>query len=332
MTRKRLTRDQKWFFQYFPYQQMRIETDLFHGLASIIKLTDGEYFYWDFPLAGKTAVAGKGMTWLQLIPDNGKRAITVKFLPDKRVSVWYVDVIDHMEYDPDGIACFLDTYLDVIFTPQGDIKIDDRDELDQAFHNGEFTETEYLAIIAEGDAIVRDLCSNIPATELWCQQILDYVEELLRPKKFVLFLDIDGVLDIYNPSRPVQTLLPEAVARLKHLVARTNGSIVLASDWRYGSRENRMVLNKTFQQEGLSIAGETPYGNSFQCRTEEILAYLQAHPEIYNYVILDDCYGDDYSSNEIVRQHLVHVDALKGLQDCDLMKACEIMNRQGELF
>ena len=62
-------------------------------------------------------------------------------------------------------------------------------------------------------------------------------------------------------------------------------------------------------------------------RTEEIQAYLQEHPEIYNYVILDDCFGDDYSSDMNMKKHLVSVDALKGLQDNDLVKACEIMNR-----
>lgn len=44
-------------------------------------------------------------------------------------------------------------------------------------------------------------------------------------------------------------------------------------------------------------------------------------------IFLDDCYGDDYSSNPQLQAHLVHIDAMKGLQDCDLIKASEIMNR-----
>lgn len=42
MTKKRLTRDLKWGFQYFPYYQMRIECDRFHGWAALNELTDGE--------------------------------------------------------------------------------------------------------------------------------------------------------------------------------------------------------------------------------------------------------------------------------------------------
>lgn len=180
MKRKRLNRDQQWFFQHYPYFQMRMENDIFAGLVSLIQLTDGKYLYWDFPKAGKAAVAGKGMVWLQLIPDYGSRVITAMFLPDKRVSVWYVDVIEEAAYDADGVAVFIDKYLDVIFTPQGDVKIDDRDELDAAFQSGELTQEQYDAALQEGEAIVDELCSDIPATERWCREILEYVEKEIK--------------------------------------------------------------------------------------------------------------------------------------------------------
>ena len=58
----------------------------------------------------------------------------------------------------------------------------------------------------------------------------------------------------------------------------------------------------------------------------EIKAYLEEHSKIRRYVILDDCYGDDYSCDEELKKHLVFVDALKGLQKPDLIEACRIMN------
>lgn len=180
MTRKRLDRDKKWFFQGFPYYQLRLESELFTGLASLIRLTDGEYLYWALPKAGNVAVAGKGMVWLQLIPDESSRVITAKFLPDKRVSVWYVDVMENMDYDPDGVAAFTDKYLDVIFSPQGDVIIDDRDELDEAYRSGDLSKVQYETALQEGDAIVTDLCSDIGATEKWCREILDYVEKQIE--------------------------------------------------------------------------------------------------------------------------------------------------------
>lgn len=343
MTRKRLNRDMKWFFQHFPYFQMRMENDIFTGLVSLILLTDGEYLYWEYPLAGKVAVAGQGMIWLQLIPDQGSRAITAMFLPDKKVSVWYVDVIEEASFDPDGVAVFLDKYLDVIFTPQGDVVIDDRDELDAAFHSGELTEEQYNSALQEGEAIIDELCSDIPATERWCQQILELAEKKIGENQFVIFLDVDGVLDVFDPELQIQKLIPEAMERLSRLVTKTNAKIVVISDWRYGSEKyaeycrknnqyavqcaNWLHLEEALGREAISIYDVTPWDQKLRTRTEEIRAYLDSNPQIYNYVILDDCFQDDYSSDSDIQAHLVQTDALKGLQDSDLVRVCEIMNR-----
>ncbi|MDE5741889.1 MAG: hypothetical protein K2H90_05510 [Oscillospiraceae bacterium] len=182
MTKKRLDRDKKWGFQGFPYYQMRMDNEDFHGLVSVIKLMAGDYFFWEKPKAGKTSVCGKGMLWLQLIPDNQYRAITAKFLPESRtvqgvkysksVSIWYVDVIDGWGYDEDGIAYFTDQYLDVVFDVEGDVIIEDRDELDAAYKSGELSEEQYQRAIKEGNDIVSELCSDIEKTQLWCENIL----------------------------------------------------------------------------------------------------------------------------------------------------------------
>ena len=147
MKKKRLNRD-GWGFQYFPYYQMRIDCDRFHGLVCLLRIVEGDSNYWEMPKAGRVAVCGEGMTWLQMIPDEGKRVITVKYFHDGDVdttrtnypswaseemcpSLWYVDVMEKLEYDEQGIAVYVDKYLDVIFSPEGDVKVDDRDELDE---------------------------------------------------------------------------------------------------------------------------------------------------------------------------------------------------------
>ena len=81
MKHKRLNRD-AWGFQYYPYYQMRIDHELFHGLACLIRFTDGEKNYWQMPTAGRVQVTGSGMTWLELIPDDTHRVITV-FYPGR---------------------------------------------------------------------------------------------------------------------------------------------------------------------------------------------------------------------------------------------------------
>ena len=178
MKRKRLDRDTWWEHNKVKsprYYQLHVDIEEFHGLVCLLQLTDGEYHYWDFPIAGKRHVTGKGMTWLQLIPDEKKRVITAKYLSDNSVSLWYVDIIENIEYDTDGVAIFIDKYLDVCFTPQGDIIIDDRDELDDAYQSGELSKEQYEAALAECDLIIDDLCSDIVKTESVCSKILSYV-------------------------------------------------------------------------------------------------------------------------------------------------------------
>ncbi len=84
-----------------------------------------------------------------------------------------------------------------------------------------------------------------------------------------------------------------------------------------------MISNGFFS----TIHDVIPWDKKFKTRAEEVAAYLESHPQIYNYAILDDCYVDDYSSNPQLQAHQVHIDASKGLQDCDLIKTSEIMNR-----
>jgi predicted RNA-binding protein associated with RNAse of E/G family len=188
MKRKRLDRSKihGWGFDGHPYYQMRVDIDEFHGLVCFIRLISGKYCYWDLPKAGKTKVCGKGMVWLQLIPDGKNRVMTAKYLPKKlfgksqKIAVWYVDVIDGVEYDADGVAVFIDKYLDVCFTPQGDVIIDDRDELDEAFKTGELSQEQYDAAIRECDLIIKEYCSDIEKTELLCNKILFHVEDRIE--------------------------------------------------------------------------------------------------------------------------------------------------------
>lgn len=139
-------------------------------------------------------MTGAGMTWLELIPDNTNRVITIKYFPDgahdeERIhypfpaneryqpSIWYVDITDGIEYDEYGIAVYIDKYLDVIFTPEGDVKIDDGDELEAAYNSGELSKEQYDAALLEGDKILKELCSDISNTDKWCAEIRQIVED-----------------------------------------------------------------------------------------------------------------------------------------------------------
>ena len=258
MNKMRLTRDRKWYFQYFPYHQMYMDNELFKGWVSLNYLTDGETRYWEYEKSGKIPVCAKGMTWLTLIPDDRKRCIGAYIKPDRRASVWYVDVI---------------------LTPQGDAIVQDRDELDAAYESGELNDFQYGEALKEGELILEELAADIDKTEQFCLAVLAKAEEMIAGDKFTIFLGVDG-----------GNMLPG-------LVKRTQAEVVEVSDWH---------LN----------------------RTAEIKCYLESHPEIKRYVILDDCCSDNYESDKEIQKHLVFVDALKGLQKENLLAACAIMNMQ----
>lgn len=193
MKHKRLNRDQ-WGFMYYPYYQMRIDHELFHGLACLIRFTDGEKNYWATPKAGRIQVTGEGMTWLELIPDDTRRVITAMYFPDGthgperesypvtvneqyQPSIWYIDIIEGTGYDEDGIAAFIDKYLDVIITPEGDVKVDDRDELDAAYASGELTKEQYDAALAEGEDILKAYGGDIRGLDAWCAAVRQLAED-----------------------------------------------------------------------------------------------------------------------------------------------------------
>ncbi len=343
MNKMRLVRDRKWFFQYYPYHQMHMDNELLKGWVSINYLTDGETRFWEYEKSGAVPVCGKDMIWLTIIPDDKSRCIGAYFLPNRRVSVWYIDVIEGTGIDDDGVVYYIDKYLDIVLTPQGDVCIKDRDELDAAYASGELSTSQYEDALREGDLIVKELGTDIEKTEKYCRDILEKAEEIISMDRFTIFLDIDGVLDIFSSKRVTQELLPQAVQNLKELVDRTKADVVIISDWRYGSLEYREKacergyekiipnwdnLVATLEKADIQIKDVTPWDDSIVNRTGEIKQYLEEHPWIKRYVILDDCFRDNYESDKEIQKHLVFIDALKGLQKEDLISACAIMNMQ----
>lgn len=213
MNKMRLTRDRKWYFQYFPYHQMHMDNELFKGWVSLNFLTDGETRFWEYEKSGKIPVSAKGMTWLTPIPDDRKRCIGAYIKPDRRVSVWYVDVIEETGIDEDGVVYYIDKYLDVILTPQGDVIVQDRDELDAAYESGELSDAQYEEALKEGELIIKELATDIGKTEEFCLAVLAKAEEMIAGDRFTIFLNLE-----------------RTVADLTNLVERTQADVVNISD------------------------------------------------------------------------------------------------------
>lgn len=159
----------------------------------------------------------------------------------------------------------------------------------------------------------------------------------------IIFLDIDGVLNSeeffvertqdcryhdykragYSArlARQMCSVDSVAISKLNNLITQTGASIVVSSTWRADDPE----LQELFAAVGIpAYIDITPY-HTTRHRGTEIQQWLDKHPEVDNYVILDD--DDDMLDKQL--NNFVHVDAYKrGLSDVDVEKAIAILNKK----
>ena len=154
----------------------------------------------------------------------------------------------------------------------------------------------------------------------------------------VIFLDIDGVLNNYKTTAlspmgytGISSIL---LKRFSMLVKETDSCIVLSSTWKdewnqdmSKSSEDGKYLHKKLLQTGIHIIdkiNDEEIGLSH--RGAAISFYLGIHPEITNYVILDDYEFDFYDYPDLLK-HFVKVDEQIGISNEDIKKAIEILKK-----
>ena len=114
-----------------------------------------------------------------------------------------------------------------------------------------------------------------------------------RHKHFVIFLDVDGVL---NTTTTVQktpdgyTGIDDArVEVLAKIIEKIGGAdLVLSSDWKEmkPTDDDYVYLVSKLKKYGLEISGQT-FDSNLE-RGKGIKEYLEEHSEIEEFVILDD--------------------------------------------
>lgn len=152
----------------------------------------------------------------------------------------------------------------------------------------------------------------------------------------IIFLDIDGVLNYENCTARCGMyygIEDDKVTLLKQVVDATGAKIVLSSTWRLGMNngghrlaEHAVYMNEKFSAQGLEIydvTEELHRGGDF--RGEEINEWLSRHPDVTEWVVLDDEWFWDFNQYDI-RQHLVHTSQYLGLTDEDVKEAIDILN------
>ena len=109
----------------------------------------------------------------------------------------------------------------------------------------------------------------------------------------VLFLDVDGVLNtkrtVKSTPRGYRGIDDARVEILAKVFEKyMDADIVLTSDWKDMKPENEdfIYLVSKLEKQGLKLAGKTH--DHWNNRGEGIIDYLNIHPEVEEYVILDD--------------------------------------------
>ena len=144
----------------------------------------------------------------------------------------------------------------------------------------------------------------------------------------ILFLDIDGVMNSklyfknsFNPDEDDSRFDVYSVYLVKKLVEEFSLKIVITSHWRSGMVEKLMSeLKRNELMSFLHKDSFTPILRSAQ-RGTEIKAWLDSHPEINDYLIIDD------NENMLEEQkcRFVKTDAFAGLLDENYYDAREIL-------
>ena len=135
----------------------------------------------------------------------------------------------------------------------------------------------------------------------------------------VIFLDIDGVLNDFTSSANIWDDTPTDMhlRNLKLIVDETGAEIILSSTWRLFMRSRR-VVEKRLADFGMKLSGCTI---ELYNRAEEIQEWLDRHPEVDKFVILDD-----ESISGKFPKNLVQTTMAYGLLPTHVRKAIKILN------
>ena len=151
----------------------------------------------------------------------------------------------------------------------------------------------------------------------------------------VIFVDADGCMiddgwadrcfaeEGYDPY-DYDEFNPRSLRLLARLKEETEAEVVFSSSWRFD--ELSFINAKVqFEEVGIQLYGYTTLDwHTGQTRSDEIALFLTQHPEIENYVILDDV----DITNEVLRAHWVKTTFKEGFTREMFLRAKEILIKE----
>lgn len=137
----------------------------------------------------------------------------------------------------------------------------------------------------------------------------------------IIFLDVDGVLNSAWTKTPMHYLEKDKYLQLKRIVDVTGAKIVLSTSWKEINAW-KDLLTDFLSCWDMDVVGTT---DTTVNREDEIHGWLNAHPEIESFVILDDFdMSKDFPNNMVQTVRFGQY----GLDEEFANKAIEILNKE----
>lgn len=161
MKRSRLSYDEWNCIAFKEMYGKRVCTDFFEGYLGLIDIKEvSEVQKWKFN-EEEIVVCDKGIKWLSILPQNKFYCITAMLNEKDDILLWYIDMIAKQGIDADGVPYFDDLYLDLVVYPNGEIKMDDMDELKEALYQKDITQEQFDLAVNTADELTKGLLNDI---------------------------------------------------------------------------------------------------------------------------------------------------------------------------
>lgn len=117
------------------YRCVRVDLPVFHGWAARLELIKVKKPLYVYMHRTKLKVADDGYNWYMLFPDDDPYSLTVMVNDEGEIVQCYFDIVFKNELNEEGIPGFDDLFLDVVFTENDSILLDEED-LSEALREG----------------------------------------------------------------------------------------------------------------------------------------------------------------------------------------------------
>jgi hypothetical protein len=137
----------------------------------------------------------------------------------------------------------------------------------------------------------------------------------------VIFLDIDGVVTSARDNG-FEDFNPNVVHWLTFICEQSDAKIVISSTWRFNTTKE---FWETIFPNCIHDDWQTPKAKMDGIRGYDVDAWLKRHPEVVQYVILDD----DADFHDHQKPHLIQTDPYNGMLFNSLMDLKERLKVEG---